>query len=135
MTTNNYKTILYVDDDVDDREMLSDVIHNVAPALNLVTANNGLEALDYLNASVQKGIDLPCMVVLDLNMPYLNGHETYKRLKGEQSFTAIPVMILTSSRNPNDKKHYDEQGVQFITKPSDLRGLVSVANILAAVCK
>jgi DNA-binding response OmpR family regulator len=74
------------------------------------------------------------VVVLDLNMPYLDGHETFKRIKSEQTFITIPVMILTSSGNPNDKKHYAAQGVTLFTKPSDMSGLLSVANNLLVVC-
>ena len=74
------KTMLYVDDDPDDRELLREVLQKIAPDLKVILANNGLHALELLKETKDTK-SLPCLIVLDINMPYLNGRQTYERIR------------------------------------------------------
>lgn len=94
--------ILYVDDDADDREFFSDAIKNESPSADIVFAENGLEALDYLDTVLNTESNLPCLIVLDINMPLLDGKETLKRIKRNERLQNVPIVIFTSSNKPAD---------------------------------
>jgi CheY-like chemotaxis protein len=108
------KTILYIDDDPDDREILISAVTESNSGYKVVEAENGLKGLDYLNRVKQDG-GLPCLIILDLNMPVLDGRQTLHRIRQDSSFQKVPVVLYTSSNNPNDKSFFHEQGVVFIT--------------------
>jgi two-component system response regulator len=121
------KTILYVDDDEDDRELFSEAIKNVYPGINLVFAENGLKAISYLDTVKQPGENMPGLIVLDLNMPYLDGRKTFEKIKTKPGLEKIPVVIFTSSQNPNDKNFFQEAGVELISKPYDFSFMHDIA--------
>jgi CheY-like chemotaxis protein len=126
------KTILFVDDDVDDREILAEVLKLVSPHVNAVFAENGMEALAYLGNKMES--ELPCLIVLDLNMPLLDGKETFKKIRNELNLASVPVIIFTSSHNPKDRRLFDTFGVEFITKPHDFSHLNKIVGHMVNVC-
>lgn len=127
------KTILFVEDDADDREFLSFVVNEMNPAVNVVFAENGLKALEYLNERKEKE-QLPCLIVLDLNMPYLDGKETFKKIKQELQLDDVPIIIFTSSHNPNDRLLFTSMGIEFITKPDDFSYMNKIVSHMISVC-
>lgn len=128
------KTILYVDDDEDDRELFSEAIKNAYPGINLVFAENGLKAINYLDAVNQPEENLPGLIVLDLNMPYLDGRGTFEKIKTKPGLENIPVVIFTSSQNPNDKNFFQEAGVELISKPYDFSFMHGIAERMLEYC-
>jgi CheY-like chemotaxis protein len=128
------KTILYVDDDEDDRQLFSEAIKSADPAINLVFAENGLKAINYLDAVKQPEEKLPCLIVLDLNMPFLDGKKTFERIKTNPELENIPVVIFTSSQNPNDKNFFQQAGVELISKPYDFSFMHGIAQHMLGHC-
>lgn len=128
------KTILYVDDDEDDRDLFAEVMKEESPNVKLVFAENGLKAIEYLQSTGQPQKDLPCLIVLDLNMPYLDGKKTYEKIKINPALKKIPVVIFTSSNNPNDKNFFEQAGIELITKPFDFIFMHGIAQRLLAHC-
>ena len=127
------KTILFVDDDIDDRDLMAEIVQKINPSVNAVFAQNGLEAIEYLNTKKEMA-QLPCLIVLDLNMPFLDGKETYKKIKEELQLQAVPVIIFTSSLNPNDKVLFTNLGVEFYTKPDDFGYYNTLISRMVNVC-
>ncbi len=111
------KTILIIEDDPDDRELLILALQGTDANVQVQLAENGQEALDYLHQQLAAGAPLPGLIVLDLNMPYLDGKATFKEIRSNSSLSAIPVIIFTSSLNPNDKALFHNCGVELISKP------------------
>ena len=128
------RKILYVDDDPDDREMFELALSSSADAGDLVFATNGLEAINYLKATVERDSDLPCIVVLDINMPYLDGRETYHQMLEDDTLRSLDVAILTSSKNPEDQNYFERFGVEYFVKPVDFSLLKKIAHHLVEVC-
>lgn len=126
------KLILYVDDDEEDREFLSDALVSVSPNVQVKLAENGLQALEYLQAN--KASRLPCLIVLDLNMPFLDGMETFHRIKTDDELQSIPVMIFSSSEKPADKSNFSEMGVEYFTKPNHIEQIRDIADHMVSVC-
>jgi len=111
-------TVLFVDDDTDDRELISNIIYEIDPSIKVVQAENGIEAIDYLSQA-KTTADFPCLVILDLNMPKMDGRKTLVEIKKDEQLKAIPIVILSTSGNSVDKLFCTHHGVELVTKPSD----------------
>ena len=105
--------ILCVDDDVDDQQMVLESIRRLKPGYKVVAVYNGLEALQYLDKAEQ----LPALIILDINMPLLDGKQTLIRLKNDTRLRTIPVVMFTTSSSILDKTFCAQWKVPFITKP------------------
>ena len=103
------KRILIVDDD---QEMLILFAKKLQQAYDVITAINGVEALD---KALTKA---PNLIILDLLLPDISGHEICQKLKEDKQTENIPILFLTGHNNPNDVVESFEQGVEnYITKP------------------
>ena len=129
------KTILYVDDDADDRELLTDAIIHADPDVNVVFSENGLEALTYLGGLKNRGDGLPGLIILDLNMPYMDGKTTFEKLRSDKDMQRIPVMVFTSSEKKADKMLFNNLGVVFHTKPTTVSDLEQIVDQMIRVCR
>jgi CheY-like chemotaxis protein len=113
-----YPGILLIDDDDDDQFIFSAALEDVVPAKHCHISNNALEAFQYLNACAK----VPDMLFLDLNMPLMNGFEFLLILKSDARFSPIPVVIFSTSDNPEDQYRAKELGaLHFITKTADIQ--------------
>ena len=126
------KPILVVEDDPLDREMIELAFKRAAVESPVVTVSNGQEAQDYLQAQGQfrerHPEDLPALIVLDLNMPRVDGFEFLRQVKPTPDLAAIPVVVLTTSEFDKDMSQSYALGAKScITKPGDFERLVEVA--------
>lgn len=132
--TDKRKFILYVDDDADDRELLADAIREANPEVELLLAENGLKALEQLTLIKDSTEKLPCLIVLDINMPFLDGKETFDRLKQDSILQQVPVMVFSSSEKPKDKELFNNLGIDFFNKPSNVKHMSEIVNHMISVC-
>ena len=96
---NRVKKILYADDDLDDKTWVSEASRLLNSSLEIFFVENGREVFEYLKQHIE---EMPALIVLDLNMPELDGRQTLKRLKSNNDFKNIPVVIVTTSSNKAD---------------------------------
>lgn len=127
------RIVFCVDDDADDREMLSNTIYEIDPSFKVVHAENGIEAIEYLTKAKATG-DLPCLVILDLNMPKMDGRKTLAEIKKDAQLSALPLVILSTSSSSVDKIYCSHYGVEMVTKPSDLLGIHHEVKRLLQYC-
>jgi DNA-binding response OmpR family regulator len=119
--------ILLVDDDVIDRELFVDAINLVGKGYKVIEAENGQEAIDFLNSSPS----LPQLIILDLKMPIKDGRETLKELKAHTRFKHIPICIMSTSGAHFDIIEAYENGANlFLVKPLDFRLLIEMLTSL-----
>jgi CheY-like chemotaxis protein len=121
----NKHTILYAEDDWDDVQFVRDCFKKYDDRIDLVHAQNGSEAINMLNELHQKGIT-PCLVILDINMPLMDGRQALVKIKGSNHLRKIPVVMFTTSNSYLDKDFARKWGADFITKPlrySEVEGL------------
>jgi len=123
--------ILYAEDDHDDFEALEDALSQVTPNYHLHHSKNGEEVLQYLNDAANPR---PCLLVLDLNMPVMNGKEVLKWVKAHDSFRNIPVMIFTTSSREDDIKLCQSFNCTFFRKPTLYRDLLHIAQVMLQIC-
>lgn len=125
------KTILHVDDDPDDRFLVSDAIHSLDPSIRILEAENGLKAIELLKRAKIIG-ELPSLVILDFNMPMMNGMDTYKEIRRYPEFSEIPVVLLTTFSNKLEDEYWDNESVTTFIKPYTVPDLTkSIKDILA----
>lgn len=120
--------ILCVEDDPDDRLLTEDALREAGMDSNLNFAVDGADALDYLyRRGVYEGQNTPWpdLILLDLNLPKLDGREVLREIKSSTQLRRIPVVVLTTSKAEADIVCTYDLGVNsFITKPVTFRGLV-----------
>src|ERR1700709_573713 len=112
----NPRLKLYVtDDDSDDREFLREALVDHSTGLDMTEFNNGHLLFDHLLLDLT---DLPDVIVLDLNMPIMNGYQTLENLKSNEALKQIPIIIMTTSAKTEDKRRCLLLGcTHFIEKP------------------
>jgi len=114
--------ILLVEDNPDDEMLALRALKKSAIADDLVVARDGVEALDYLLEQNRSGADLPALVLLDINLPRINGLEVLKRLRENVVTHLLPVVMLSSSKEEKDiSSSYDYGCNSYIRKPVDFR--------------
>lgn len=126
-------TILWADDDADDLMLMKEILLKNNRLYNIVEVRNGKEALDYLKISRENG-KLPCLIILDINMPILDGKETLSILKKEEEFSSIPVVVFTTSNSELDKLFCKKFQVEMITKPPHFKSLENAVLRLLNFC-
>jgi len=120
----NDKTILLVEDDIVDMMSVKRALRDLKVTNPLSHVENGEEALEYLkNPANEK----PAIILLDLNMPKMNGHEFLTIVKKDEDLKRIPVIVLTTSRGELDKIQSFDLGVSgYMIKPVDYQQFVDV---------
>ncbi|HEY5916024.1 MAG TPA: response regulator [Chryseolinea sp.] len=131
MKHNIIPTILIADDDADDRMMIKEALEENNFSHDMRFVQDGEELLDYLH---QRGKYLtekvlrPNLIILDLNMPKVDGREALSQIKSNAKLKRIPVIVLTTSRAEEDIVRTYDLGVNsFICKPVHYNDLVIVA--------
>jgi len=129
------KTILLVEDNPSDIELTKRALTKAKIANELVVAEDGQEALDYLfgTGNFAGRDDLPriAMILLDLKLPKVDGLEVLKRIRANARTKRLPVVILTSSQEQQDIiKGYDLGSNSYIRKPVDFTQFAEAIKIL-----
>jgi CheY-like chemotaxis protein len=124
--------ILIADDDDDDQLMMTAAFTDTGFKGVINTVNNGEQLLDYLH---KRGsfIDspMPKLILLDLNMPKKDGREVLKELRRFPKLSRVPVIVYSTSNNPDDIAYCYELGANsFISKPSSYDDLKKIAEVV-----
>lgn len=118
------RTILLAEDSPADAEMAMDALREANLANPVVHVEDGVEALDYLyrrGAYADRPDELPAVMLLDIKMPRLDGLDVLKRLREDDRFCSMPVVILSSSREESDLARSWNLGVNaYVVKPVDI---------------
>jgi len=122
--------ILIADDDQEDRYLLHTAFEEIGRSNDIFLVENGLQVFNYLDSSVEQ-TNMPSLIVLDLNMPILNGMETLLRLKAHNIYKDIPVIMFTTSVHEVEKEKCLAIGAaDFIKKPARFQQTISTAKFL-----
>ena len=129
-------TILLADDDEDDRMMTRDALRDARLHNDLRFVIDGVDLMDYLRRRGRYADPAlsprPGMILLDLNMPRMDGREALAEIKGDPELRSIPVVVLTTSKAEEDIVRTYDLGVNsFITKPVTFLGLVEVMKVFS----
>jgi CheY-like chemotaxis protein len=128
------KFILLGEDDEDDQELLTDVFSRIDKSFSLLFVKTGTEIITVL--SKLNGRGLPCLMVLDYNMPEMNGAEILRELNSHPKYHEIPKVVWSTSGSIEFKKRCLELGAQdYIIKPSTSLELEKIARYMLSFCR
>ena len=112
--------VLYADDDPDDLVLVEQSFSLYSKNVEVITFKDGHNTITFLER-LPDGHPEPCLIILDINMPGLNGKDVLIRLRRLPRFQETPVVLFTTSSLPLDKEFALRYDAGFITKPLDLK--------------
>lgn len=126
--------LLIIDDNPGDVELVTEALRESGSIVLVSASNDGAEALDGLAAAAAADPEqLPDLILLDLNLLRMQGHEVLQRLKADALLCAIPVVVYTSSEAPADiTRSYQEGAAAYVTKPLGFAELVELMRDFSA---
>jgi len=125
--------IIFADDDADDLELITGFFKQFNRNINVLEFKDGKEVLKFLDDFALNAT--PLLVVLDINMPRLNGKETLAAIRQHPKYQYIPVVIYTTSNSETDESYCRKLGASWVSKSSTIEGVKQVAKVLAEFCE
>jgi CheY-like chemotaxis protein len=125
--------VIFADDDADDLELITGFFKQYNRNINVLQFNDGKEVLKFLDDFALNAT--PLLIVLDINMPRLNGKETLAAIRQHPKYQYIPVVIYTTSNNSADEDDCRQLGASWVSKSSTIEGVRQVAKVLAEFCE
>lgn len=122
---NEEYIIVLADDDLDDQAIIKEIFSLHADSITILNVLDGVETLRLLERLQKKGI-LPCLIILDINMPRMSGRETLQHLKAQEKLQDVPVVLFSTSQNDFDRKFAQQHGASYITKPFTYKNMEEV---------
>ena len=127
----NQFSILHVEDDLVDSMVVERILKKQNICSVLYKAKNGVEALSMLRGNSHQPIETPDIILLDLNMPKMNGLEFLKELRGDDNLKTINVFVLTTSDDETDKQlAYKYNVAGYLLKPINAMEFENVFTVL-----
>ncbi|WP_414564827.1 MULTISPECIES: response regulator [unclassified Anabaena] len=128
MTTKLHEPLLVVEDSNEDFRMLQRLMRRMAVQNPIHRCTNGDEVLELLYQQKSdchsKVLIRPSVILLDLNLPGIDGRDILERLKQDMSFKEIPIIVFTTSSNPKDIELCYQKGANgYLVKPMDAQEL------------
>lgn len=123
---NKTYDILVVDDEIGDVELVKSALAEGPFPCRVTVAHDGLEAMAILRKEMPnfRNAPTPDLILLDLNMPRMNGREVLRALKADPELTSLPVVVLTTSEADHDTRTaYSLGAAGYVTKPLDIEQL------------
>ena len=125
--------VIFADDDADDLELITGFFKQYNQSINVLEFKDGKEVLKFLDDFALNAT--PLLIVLDINMPRLNGRETLAAIRQHPKYQYIPVVIYTTSNNTADEDYCRKLGASWVSKSSTIEGVKQVAKVLAEFCE
>ena len=115
--------ILHAEDNQDDSLLTELALKQLGLSVQLKKILSGKKVIDSLKESLSTGEKLPDLILLDINLPLMNGFEVLDEIKAEEKLSSIPIVFFTSSDSSAEMKHAYENGADlYIRKPNNLNG-------------
>jgi CheY-like chemotaxis protein len=134
MANAKIRRILLAEDNDNDVELTLNALKECRLSNDVEVVRDGAEALDYIyrrGKYTGNGDCLPCVILLDIKMPKVDGHEVLRQIKSDPALRQIPVVMLTSSREESDLiKSYDMGVNAFVVKPVDFGQFIEALKTL-----
>ncbi|TCJ13144.1 response regulator [Flaviaesturariibacter flavus] len=128
MTTDKF--IIYVEDDADDILLMQEAFADIE-GFRLMTFSNGAELLHYL----ERAVCFPSLIILDVNMPVLNGRETLRLLKQHPIFSTLPVVLFSTGSQASEKLFAAAYNTDLFVKPFDFPSLHKMVRRIVAYAR
>jgi CheY-like chemotaxis protein len=119
--------ILLIEDSPSDVRLIREAIKESTLSVEITVAKDGIEAMEYLRSCLRGQSRTPDLILLDLNLPRMNGREVLREVKGDPRLRQIPVVVMTSSQSEDDiSAAYGLNANCYVTKPLELGQYIGV---------
>ncbi len=125
--------VLYADDDADDRMFVKEAFEEHTINVELITTKDGVETISFLEKSLINKV-IPCLIILDINMPRMNGKQTVQKIKEIKELEHVPIILFSTSSQQMDKEFASNYKIGFLTKPIDYTEMEKVINHFFEYC-
>jgi len=125
--------VIFADDDADDLELITGFFKQYNREINVLEFKDGKEVLKFLD-DFALNANAPMLIILDINMPRMNGKETLMAIRKHPNYLHIPVMLYSTSNDSRDKLFCQRFNASWVNKPSDVEGVKQIARIIADFC-
>lgn len=127
MPQHHVKAVFIADDDEDDRFLLKTAFNKCCPETRVEFAIDGIDLMESLDKSPLH----PCLIILDLNMPRLDGFESLKILRSSEAYRDVPIVVFSTSEENNDIAKAKKMGANdYKSKPLNMNSLNSLVEQL-----
>lgn len=133
MSADQKHIVFYADDDLDDLQLVDEAFSKHASNIQLETAEDGIEAIAALKQLQQAEVK-PCLIILDINMPRLDGREVLVKIRQMDYYEHVPVIMFSTSSQPSDRDFAYNYNAGFITKPIDFTQLEVIVSEFVNQC-
>jgi len=111
--------------------LIQDIVHSERLPFEVYLVRDGEAAIAFIAAAeVNPASPNPHVLILDLNLPKKDGHEVLRRLRASAKLKDVPVVIVTSSDAPADRRHAEELGAEFFRKPPSYDEFLKLGAVL-----
>ena len=129
--TSPFVLVLMVEDNLADALLMREAIQTEGLPVDLYLAKDGEEAASFIErAESQPGAPCPQAMLLDLNLPKMDGFQILRRVRASKTCNHIPVLVVTSSASPADRQKAAELGAAYFRKPADYDGFLKVGGLI-----
>lgn len=127
------RTIFLAEDDIDDQEFLKEALHAIDASVQLVSFSTGIKFMNGLSETSDE--KLPDLIVLDYNIPELNGAEILEQLAKQERYAAIPKLVWSTSDSELYRQNCLAFGAKaYLVKPSSISGISAIAKEMLTYC-
>ncbi len=134
LSDDNSSFIVLVEDDLDDQEFFSEAFNELTSTIKIYIVNNGNKAIQVLNNIPPD--KTPLLIILDYNLPELNGADILEKLNQKTHLKTVPKVIWSTSDSPVYRQRSLDQGAtEYLVKPSSVSDIKNVAKKLFELCK
>ena len=128
-------TIVIIEDNLPDVVLLREALEEHGASYELTVIGDGEAALEYV-ASLPPGAPLPCLLILDLNLPKRDGIEVLRGIRESAALSRVRVVVLTTSDSPSEREMVEAIGVRaYFRKPVDLDSFMALGGVLKEICQ
>ncbi|MFL5741603.1 MAG: response regulator [Flavisolibacter sp.] len=125
--------VLYADDDVEDRQLIRDAFDEFSNSIDLLDFEDGAGLLRYVE-QLEALQPKPCLIIIDINMPRLDGKETLRRLRKLDGFEDVPAVLFSTSTLPSEAAFARCFNAGFVTKPLHTTQIQQIVDVLMEHC-
>lgn len=128
--------LLVAEDNVPDVLLVREAMRMEHLPLELHVATNGEQAIDFIaRAEKDGGAPCPHLLLLDLNLPKVDGFEVLRRLRASDKYKAIPVLVMSSSNSPSDRSQAAALGAGYFCKPPSYEEFLKLGEVVKELLK
>ena len=133
MKSSEYIIVL-ADDDIDDQVIIKDIFSLHTDSITILNVVDGEEAIHLLERLQKKHI-YPCLIILDINMPKMDGRQTLLQIKQQEELKEIPIVLFSTSRDESDRQFAYKNGASYVTKPFSYKNMENVVKGFINQCQ